>query len=141
MNDTPVLWRSYRRWITTLLACAALAMVSSCGVTDEERFQSSVESMEKVARTAGPGDPRKETPHEIGWFVFDDVFRDRGRVYFKLGDTGELEPYGYVWSPKSPPGDDPDDAAFSSFEHIQGPWYRWSPVTDSSDCRPLLLLC
>jgi hypothetical protein len=112
--------------MATLLACAAVAVVSSCGVIDEERFQRSVESMEKVARTAGPGDPAQATPHEIGSFVFDDVFRDRGRVYFKLGDTSGVDPYGYVWSPQSPPSDDPDDAATSSFEHIQGAWYRWS---------------
>lgn len=127
MNDTPGYWKSHRRWVTTLLLVPlALVTVSACGVSDGRRFQLSVESMEKVARTAGPGDPAQETPHEIGSFVFDDVFHDRGRVYFKLGDNSGVDPYGYVWSPQSTPSDDPDDAATSSFVHIRGPWYRWS---------------
>ncbi len=84
--------------------------------------------MEEVARTAGPGDRTKEEPQEIGMFLFEDVFRDGDRVYFKLGDSSMpgIDPYGYVWSPKSPPTDDPEDAAASLFEHVQGPWYRWS---------------
>jgi hypothetical protein len=121
------LWRVCKRGAATLLVCGALATVPSCGITDDERFQRSVESMEKVARTAGPSDPTNETPHEIGLLVFEDVFQDGDRVYFKLGDdTAGTDPYGYVWSPKSPPTDDPDDAAASSYEHMQGPWYRWS---------------
>ncbi|GLW99460.1 hypothetical protein Misp02_35470 [Microtetraspora sp. NBRC 16547] len=105
----------------------ALAGMGSCGISNEERFQRSVESMEEVARTTGPGDRTKETPREIGLFVFEDVFRDGDRVYFKLGaDMAGTDPYGYVWSPKSPPTDDPEDAAASSFEHVHGPWYRWS---------------
>jgi hypothetical protein len=114
------------RWATTLLIGTALVSSPSCGIADEGRFARSVESMERAARIAGPGGGPTENPQEIGGFAFDDVYRDGDRVYFKLGDHSNVDPYGYVWSPKVPPADDPGDATASSFEHIQGHWYRWS---------------
>jgi hypothetical protein len=109
-----------------LLIGIASMSLPSCGVADKELFTQSVESMEKVARTVEPSDRMKENPQEIGKFVFDDVYRNGDLVFFKVGDTADTDPYGYVWSPKGKPVDDPNDAAASSFEHIQGHWYRWS---------------
>jgi hypothetical protein len=109
-----------------LLIGAALVSSSSCGFVDEKRFARSVDSMEKAARIAEPSDGTREKPQEIGSFTFDDVHREGDLVYFKLGDHSGVDPYGYVWSPKRRPIDDAEDAVASSFEHVQGHWYRWS---------------
>ncbi|WP_433255087.1 hypothetical protein ACQPYK_14040 [Streptosporangium sp. CA-135522] len=85
-----------------------------------------MESMEQVARTVEPDSGPEDKPRRIGLFDFSSVYRDRDLVYFQLSPWVGVDPYGYVWSPKGEPVDSPDDAAAQTFEHVQGPWYRWS---------------
>ncbi|MFC4532953.1 hypothetical protein [Sphaerisporangium dianthi] len=110
-----------------LVVCVALASLASCGHGDEQRVVRSFAEMEQVARTAGPDDGTRTRPREIGDIEFQAVYREGDRVYFKVGENGPgVDPYGYVWSPERVPDDDSDPSVASSFEHIQGPWYRWS---------------
>lgn len=115
------------RWPAVLSVVAVIVLsVGGCGFIEKERFARSMEKMERVARTMKPTDGRESVPRRIGLLDFTEVYRDGDLVYFKRGDTLGADPYGYVWSPAGEPVDDPDDAATSSFEHIQGPWYWWS---------------
>ncbi|GAA1019405.1 hypothetical protein GCM10009556_078860 [Acrocarpospora pleiomorpha] len=87
----------------------------------------SLAEMEQVARTAGPDDGTTTRPQEIGGIEFQAIYREGDRVYFQVDENGPgVDPYGYVWSPKHAPVDDSNPSVASSFEHIQGPWYRWS---------------
>jgi hypothetical protein len=107
-----------------LVACVALASLTSCGYGEEQR---SFAAMEQVARTAGPEDGSADRPQEIGEIEFQTIYRQGDRVYFTVGENGPgVDPYGYVWSPERAPADDSNPSVASSFEHIQGPWYRWS---------------
>jgi hypothetical protein len=110
------------------LAVATVAAVSlgACGLIEDARFALSMEGMEQVARTAKPSSQVNSTPRWVGLLGFDDVYREGDLVYFKRGDYASVDPYGYVWSPNREPVDVPDDAVAASFEHVQGPWYRWS---------------
>jgi hypothetical protein len=109
------------------MVTVAVVPLGACGMAEDERFARSVGSMEQVARTVKPSSRVNSAPRQVGLLQFADVYRDGDLVYFKLGDTVGVDPYGYVWSPKGEPVDDvPDDAVAASFEHVQGPWYRWS---------------
>lgn len=113
-------------WSVRGVAAAGLVVgaLTGCGVLSEWRFERSVAAMEQVARTLGPDDSGER---EVGAFVFQDVYRSEGRVYFVVGDTSSVDPYGYVWSPHGVPRDDDHaDSVASSFEHLQGHWYWWS---------------
>ncbi|MEV4377581.1 hypothetical protein [Streptosporangium sp. NPDC049644] len=111
-----------------MVSLVALVMVIllACGMPEAERFALSVESMEQVARTAGPGREADDKPRKVGLLEVAEIYRDGDLVYFKLGDFSGVDPYGYVWSPEGEPLDSPDDSATASFEHVQGFWYRWS---------------
>ncbi|MBO3751753.1 hypothetical protein J5X84_37255 [Streptosporangiaceae bacterium NEAU-GS5] len=118
--------RPGRRWITTLCLVVIIVGLSACGPSEEERFARSAAAMEQVARTMGPSTRAAANPREIGSFRFDDVYRDGDRVYFQTGDDFGVDPYGYVWSPNEAPADYYRDGVAARFEHVQGPWYRWS---------------
>ncbi|WP_062349126.1 hypothetical protein [Herbidospora yilanensis] len=106
------------------VVCAAMMTLVACGAALEERVVRSFAEMERVARTAGPDGLR---PRKVGQVEFESVYRDGDRVHCVVGEDGpHVDPYGYVWSPVRRPVDDSDPAVASSFEHIQGPWYRWS---------------
>ncbi|WP_156056051.1 hypothetical protein [Streptosporangium roseum] len=110
-----------------LVACVALASLTSCGHSDEQRVVHSFAEMEQVAQTARPADGTTTRPQEIGEVEFQAIYREGDRVYFKVGENGPgVDPYGYVWNPKHAPVDDSNPSVASSFEHIQGPWYHWS---------------
>lgn len=83
--------------------------------------------MERVARATRAEDGSTDRPREIGEAVFQAIYQEGDRVYFKVGENGpSVDPYGYVWSPERAPVDNSNPSVASSFEHIQGPWYRWS---------------
>ncbi|MBB5140383.1 hypothetical protein HNP84_010150 [Thermocatellispora tengchongensis] len=110
-----------------LVACVALALSTSCGHSEDQRIVRSFAEMEQVARTAGSDDGATTRPQEVGEVEFQAIYREGDRVYFKVGENGPgVDPYGYVWSPEHVPVDDSNPSVASSFEHIQGPWYRWS---------------
>ncbi|MGW0594785.1 hypothetical protein [Streptosporangium sp. NPDC002607] len=114
------------RWIVIPLTGIVLITLTACGASEEERFARSAESMEQVARTVKPDTKSADEPRQIGLFEFTSIYRYEDLVYFQLSPRADVDPYGYVWSPKGEPVDSPDDAAAQSFEHVQGPWYRWS---------------
>ncbi|TYB51829.1 hypothetical protein FXF51_52785 [Nonomuraea sp. PA05] len=88
------------RSLTT--ACVALTLLlTSCGFGTKQRVMRSLTEMERFARTIGPEDDVSENGPSV-------------------------DPYGYVWSPERAPIDDSEPAVASTFEHVQGPWYRWS---------------
>ncbi|MGI5284313.1 hypothetical protein ACQEVF_13355 [Nonomuraea polychroma] len=103
-----------------LAAILVLVVVVTMAPTEDERFASSVGSMEAVARSLGEGDELAE--QTIGNLTFEKVFREDGLVYFQqgrgwLGDRA----YGYVWSPHVQPRD---------VEHVEGPWYMYTDLED-----------
>ncbi|MFG1946133.1 hypothetical protein [Nonomuraea sp. NPDC048826] len=106
----------------TLIAGVLLASLTACGPGSEERVLRSFAAMERVARTGTTSGPLT-----IGEAAFRSVHREGDRVYFTVGLNGPgVDPYGYVYSPDQVPVDDSDPSVSSSFEHVQGPWYRWS---------------
>ncbi|MEV4806514.1 hypothetical protein AB0K18_41515 [Nonomuraea sp. NPDC049421] len=110
-----------------LIIFVALATLTSCGYIDRQRISRSFAEMEQVAQTMGPESSQMNGPLEVGEAEFQAVYREGDRVYFKVGYSwGGVDPYGYVWSPEHVPVDDSNPAVASSFEHIEGPWYRWS---------------
>jgi hypothetical protein len=110
-----------------LLACAALALLTSCGYVEKQRVMRSFAEMEQVARAIGPEDGSIGRPRKVGEAEFQAVYREGDRVYFQVGENGpSVDPYGYVWSPERVPTDDSDPSVASSFEHVRGHWYRWS---------------
>ncbi|NUT41127.1 MAG: hypothetical protein HOV86_14165 [Thermoactinospora sp.] len=110
-----------------LIACVALALSASCGLLEDQRLVRSFTEMEQVARTATPDDGVAHQPQEIGEMEFQAVYRVGDRVHFQVGENGPgVDPYGYVWSPERAPIDDSHPSVASTFEHVQGPWYRWS---------------
>nr|SBO91194.1 hypothetical protein BN4615_P708 [Nonomuraea gerenzanensis] len=110
-----------------LAACVVLASLTSCGYGRHERVLRSLPEMERVAQAMGPEDGSLDRPREIGEAEFQAVYRENDRVYFQVGENGpSVDPYGYVWSPEREPVDDSNPSVASSFEHLQGPWYRWS---------------
>ncbi|GAB1820765.1 hypothetical protein [Herbidospora sp. RD11066] len=109
-----------------LAACVALLSLTSCGYLQEQRLLRSLPAMEQVAKTAPPWDG-KEHHQKVGELEFQDIWRDGDRVYFREGEAVVgVDPFGYVWSPKSIPTDGPNRGIYSFFEHIQGSWYHWS---------------
>ncbi|WP_156325230.1 hypothetical protein [Nonomuraea sp. SBT364] len=110
-----------------LATIVVLAALTSCGPGEEERITRSFTKMEQVAQALKPEGSLTNRPLEVGQVEFQAVYREGDRVYFKVGENGpSVDPYGYVWSPERTPVDDSNPAVASSFEHIQGPWYRWS---------------
>ncbi|PZG12608.1 hypothetical protein [Nonomuraea aridisoli] len=110
-----------------LVTFVALASLTSCGYSEGQRVTRSFAKMEQVAQAIGSEGSLTNRPLEIGEVEFQAVYREGDRVYFKVGENGpSVDPYGYVWSPERAPVDDANPAVASSFEHIQGPWYRWS---------------
>ncbi|GAA2208454.1 hypothetical protein GCM10009850_039120 [Nonomuraea monospora] len=109
-------------------ACVALTvLLTSCGFGTEQRVLRSLTEMERFARTIGPEDDLPGRSWKIGEAEFQSVHRAGDRVYFQVGENGpSVDPYGYVWSPERAPIDDSEPAVTSAFEHVQGPWYRWS---------------
>ncbi|MEV0228404.1 hypothetical protein [Nonomuraea sp. NPDC050786] len=113
--------------VRKLVACLALASLTSCGHSEDQRIVRSFAEMEQVAQTAGPDDGVTSQAQQIGEIEFQAIYREGDRVYFKVGENAPgVDPYGYVWSPNRAPVDDSNPSVASSFEHIQGPWYRWS---------------
>ncbi|WP_162794852.1 hypothetical protein [Nonomuraea lactucae] len=90
----------------------------------DHRFARSAAKMEALARTLGEGDSLGQ--RDIGYLAFEDVYREDGLVYFVQGDIAGVDPFGYVWSPRTMPVDlDEHDSVAHSYKHLQGPWYAW----------------
>ncbi|NJP93014.1 hypothetical protein HCN51_26795 [Nonomuraea sp. FMUSA5-5] len=110
-----------------LIAFVTLAVLTSCGYGEHERVLRSLTGMEQVARSLGPGDDPLTGPRRVGEAEFQAIYRVGDRVHFQVGEAGPgVDPHGYVWSPGRAPVDDSGPSVASSFEHLQGPWYRWS---------------
>ena len=120
-------WDGENQRVRKLIACVALASLTACAYGEEQRIMNSFAEMEQVARAAGSDDGVATRSRKVGEVEFQAIYQEGDRVYFRVGENGpSVDPYGYVWSPEHVPVDDSNPSVASSFEHIQGPWYRWS---------------
>jgi asparagine N-glycosylation enzyme membrane subunit Stt3 len=123
----PRVGRHPLRWAAPLIIMTLVFTTSAVGEPKKSRFALSVESFEKVARSAMAGSPDwKMGTGTLGLFDISWAERHETTVRFALAGGGDgIHQHGVIWSPNGEP-----PAGEEGYElvigHYYGPWYLWS---------------